>query len=235
MEQTCHNGGTGVGLIPLLQDEYYFPRVLVDKVYLEVCPWGSYHSEYLHRWPKPGKGSRKWHPVLCWCPVPIPIPPPPPPPPSTIGGAVGCPCRSQLRVSAADGPWANRPQGRICTQGNLTPGRVSTYMRVPIPSLDECRPLLTMLGVCVMSVRPCSPSFPRWYRGTFCWRGPSGRWTLPEGGHFLTTWLVCHRRRKDPIGSGLTFPGPVRLPTGVPPLLSPSFWWQRQLIYTQID
>ena len=69
-------GGPGVGLIPLLQDYYAVPRVLVSKLYLEVCTWGLCTLEYLHREPQSGKDGRKGQPMPSWCPIPISTPPP---------------------------------------------------------------------------------------------------------------------------------------------------------------
>ena len=70
-------GAPGVGLIPLLRYYYAAPRVSVVKVYPEVFPWGRCPLSSLHRSPQSGKYIRKWHSILCWCPVLIPTPPPP--------------------------------------------------------------------------------------------------------------------------------------------------------------
>ena len=148
-------------------------------------------------------------------------PPPPPPPPLGVGGGVGWTCCYQLRVAAANGPQETRLQGQIRSQGNVPSSGVSTYMRVPVPSLAECRPPLTMRGVCDMARRPCSPSFSSWYRDSLGLRGLPGRQTLPEYGLSLAMRRVFHRSRKVLIGSGWMFSGPpIRRPPREPPLLS---------------
>ena len=145
-----------------------------------------------------------------------------PPPPPPLKGAVGWPRRAQGRVASANGPRATWPQGQLCIQGNVPSGGVSIYMIFPIPSLSECRPPLTMCVGCDMAGRPCSPSPPCCSVGPLGRRGLSGRRTLLEVRHSLTTRQVRRWHRKASIDYELTFPCPVWHPHGSPPLLSPS-------------
>ena len=112
--------------------------------------------------------------------------------------------------------------GGLLSVETFFPPYLPIYMILPIPSLSECRPPLTMCVGCDMAGRPCSPSPPCCSVGPLGRRGLSGRRTLLEVRHSLTTRQVRRWHRKASIDYELTFPCPVWHPHGSPPLLSPS-------------
>ena len=84
-------GEPGVGLIPLLQDDYDVPRVLVCNVYPEVCLQGRCPSASLHRAPNRERIYGKDTQYCAGVPSLSRISPPPPPPLGG-GGGVASPC-----------------------------------------------------------------------------------------------------------------------------------------------